>query len=313
MRAVIPCFLVFHGARIELLRILLELRSPDMNIENNQKGQRYEPEKASDMNQTIPELQEQMIPELQEQMIGLLTRVKLEQLLRLDNGPDALRCLQDALMKVRDVLKLSSPSAGVAVKTATNWFVCHPDSPHDQFSQIRQEPVKSFDELLPVYRYPRNNVIVGFTDDHEKIVEGYITEEGYIEWTCVAEKERREAADYLLGTFTYPEGLSYVPMTRDYILSGLGHYKWYFDDNECFDKNEWLQDVLVLEGKGKSPIEMSVLLQFAEFSNEIISAKLDGRDIMPKSEQGDVDAPGDVEVPGRDNNSPNEDRGPEPC
>ena len=266
-----------------------------MNIENNQNVQRHEPGKASDMNQTIPELQEQMI--------DLLARVKPEELLRLGKEPDALRCLQDALMNIRDVLKLSLPPAGVAVKTATNWFVCHPDSPYDQFSQIRQEPVKSFVDLLPICKYPCNHIIVGFTDDHEKIVEGYIAEDGSIKWTCVAENGRRLAADHLLETFTCPEGLSYTPVTGDDRMSGSGYYKWYFGD----DHDEWSRNVIVLEDKSKSSKIMSVFLQFAEFSNEIISAKLDGMDIMPKSEQGDVDAPGG------DNDSPDEDRGPEPC
>ena len=246
------------------------------------------------------------IPELQGQITDLLAGVKPEQLLRLDREPDALRCLQDALMKTRDVLKLSSPSAGVVVKTATKWFACHPDSPHDQ---LNQDSAGSYDDLFSGGMPSSGYILVGFTDDHEKIVEGYIAEEGYIEWTYVAEKERREAADHLLGTFTYPEGLSYTPVTMDHIMNGSGDYEWYYGD----DNDEWSQDVLVLEGKVKPPVKMSVFLQFAEFSTEIISAKLDNFDIMPKNEQGDVDAPGDVDVPGGDNNSPDEDRGPEPC
>ena len=248
------------------------------------------------------------IPELKEQIFDLLTQVRPEQLSRLDNEPDALRCLQDALMKTHDVLNLSSPPAGVAVKTATNWFACYPDFPYDQFSQFRrfrQRPAKSLDDLTYTGMPPSGWIVVGFTDEREKIVEGRVTQDGGFKWTYVAEDERREAADHLLETLTYPEGLSYVPMTREYMTRGSGNYEWVIGRTGFMDEHntEWTCDILVFTDKGK--VEMSMDLEFAEFSTEIISVKLDGMDIMPKNEQDDVDAPS------RDNNSPDEDRGPE--
>ena len=192
-------------------------------------------------------------------------------------------------------------------RNATNWFACYPDPPYDQFSRFRQRPAKSLDDLTYMGMPPSGWIVVGFTDEREKIVEGRVTQDGSFKWTYVAEDERREAADHLLETLTYPEGLSYVPMTREYMTQGSGNHEWVIGKTRSIDKDdtEWTRNILVFTDKGK--VEMTLDLEFAGFSNEIIFAKLDGVDIMPQNEQGDVDAPY------RDNNSPDEDSSPEPC
>ena len=209
------------------------------------------------------------IPELKDQVIDLLSRVRPEQLSRLDNEPDAMRCLQDALMKTRDVLNLSLPPAGVPIKAVKTWCARRPDAAHDQFSH---GPAKSLDDLGNV---PEGHVVIGFTEDHERIVEGIVIE-GDLEGTYLAKSERLDAANHFLGTLYFPEGLSHIPMEQMPVDSE--YCEWQFDDVE----DQWTQDVLVLRDEDKKPIGMSLLVQFAEFSNEIISAKFDGVDIMPK-------------------------------
>ena len=203
----------------------------------------------------------------------------------------------------RDALNLSSPSASPSVKTVTKWFSHDPDSSHDQSSQ---GPAKSVDDLGMV---PEGHIVTGFTEDHERIVRGIVME-GDLEWTYVAKNERLDAANHFLETLDFPEGLSYIPMTMEQRTTGSGYYEWQFDGVE----DQRFQDILVLKDGDKTPVEMSVFLRFAEFSTEIVCAELDGVDITPKNVQGDVEVPGvDNNSPDENSNSPGEDCGPEPC
>ena len=184
--------------------------------------------------------------------------------------------LEQAILLSRQALAPEIPDLPHNLQFECNWTSKFPE---DEVADLFPQETMSLSGLDPI---PKSRVIVGKSDFDEEFVRGVVKSDSSVKWTLSLFARRLIATEDLYESLDIQELLGDVRGIQKSGWNTMKHCEGWAR-NYIDSKNELINHLYVdTRNKNEPAIVKNIVVGFREGSDQVVSACLDDRDIMPR-------------------------------